>query len=88
MGFEPWAFGLPTEPSPMSHCLFQSFSLVIATNLDEKTAITLSNILWSSNTPFMLVRSYGLVGYIRLQVGHTYKVAEGSRHLSTISISV
>ena len=48
--------------------LSQGFSLVIATNLDEKTTMTLSSLLWSTSTPLMLVRSYGLVGYIRLQV--------------------
>jgi hypothetical protein len=48
--------------------LIQGFSLVIATNLDEKTIVTLSNLLWESNTPLMIVKSYGLVGYIRLQV--------------------
>ncbi len=42
--------------------------MVIATNLDEKTIVTLSNLLWESNTPLMIVKSYGLVGYIRLQV--------------------
>jgi hypothetical protein len=41
---------------------------VIATNLDEKTTVALSSLLWDSNTPLMLVRSYGLIGYIRLQV--------------------
>ena len=47
---------------------FKSFSLVIATELDEESLKQLSSHLWMSNTPLMLVRSYGLLGYIRIQI--------------------
>ena len=47
---------------------FKAFSLVIATNVNEKTLIKLSELLWEANIPLMLVRSYGFVGYIRIQV--------------------
>ncbi len=35
----------------------------------EKTLATLSSLLWNSNIPLMIVRTYGLLGYIRLQIG-------------------
>ena len=47
---------------------FKNFSLVIATELDEESLKQLSSHLWMSNTPLMLVRSYGLLGYIRIQI--------------------
>lgn len=47
---------------------FKSFSLVIATELEEETLKLISAHLWVNNIPLMLVRSYGLLGYIRLQV--------------------
>ena len=47
---------------------FKSFSLVIATDLDEETLKVLSSHLWMYNIPLMIVRSYGLLGYIRLQL--------------------
>ena len=47
---------------------FKSFNLVIATELDEESMKLLSNHLWISNIPLVLVRSYGLLGYIRLQM--------------------
>ena len=42
--------------------------LVIATELSEKMMSTLSSLLWNANIPMMIVKSYGLIGYIRLQV--------------------
>jgi len=47
---------------------FKSFNLVIATDVDEESVKHLSNYLWNNNIPLMVVRSYGLLGYIRLQV--------------------
>ena len=34
----------------------------------EKPIATLSSYLWEHNVPLMVVRTYGLLGYIRLQV--------------------
>jgi len=49
-----------------------NFDLVIAAEICEKTLITLSNLLWDENIPMMVVKTYGLLGYIRLQVNeHT-----------------
>ena len=47
---------------------FNDFNLVIATELSEKMMSTLSSLLWDANIPMMIVKSYGLIGYIRLQV--------------------
>lgn len=47
---------------------FKSFSLVIATEISEKALLALSKLLWEDNIPLMIVKSYGFLGYIRLQV--------------------
>jgi len=50
---------------------FSNFDLVIVTEISEKTLITLSNLLWNDSerpVPMMVVKTYGLLGYIRLQV--------------------
>ena len=46
----------------------KSFTLVIATELSEKSLKTAAAILWEANIPLMVVRSYGFIGYIRMQV--------------------
>ena len=48
---------------------FKSFTLVIAADVGEKSLRRLSEILWEGKVPLMAVRSYGFIGYIRLQVG-------------------
>ena len=50
---------------------FQSFTIVIATEMKEKCLKKLSQILWEANIPLMVVKAYGFVGYIRLQVKGT-----------------
>jgi len=47
---------------------YKVFSIVIGSNIDEKTTTTLSKLLWEWNIPFIIVKSYGFLGYIRLQV--------------------
>ena len=47
---------------------FISFNLVITSELDEESLKLLSSHLWLNNVPLMLVKSYGLLGYIRLQI--------------------
>lgn len=47
---------------------FNNFTTVIATALKEQTLIKLSSILWAQDVPFMYCKSYGFLGYIRLQV--------------------
>ncbi len=47
---------------------FKDFDLVIATEIGERAAMTLSSILWEANIPLILVKSYGLLSYARLQI--------------------
>ena len=44
------------------------FSLVIASNLPEAHMLQLSEACWLRNIPLIVVRSYGLLGYVRVQV--------------------
>ena len=65
--------GVPVDDSPETVLnnnpdFFDEFDLVIATEIGEKTLATLSQKLWNANIPMMIVKSYGLLGYIRLQV--------------------
>lgn len=46
---------------------FQSFDVVIASNIKENTLKNLSNLLWDYNIPLVYCRSLGFVGSIRLQ---------------------
>uniref|UniRef100_A0A1E1X2X7 NEDD8-activating enzyme E1 regulatory subunit n=1 Tax=Amblyomma aureolatum TaxID=187763 RepID=A0A1E1X2X7_9ACAR len=48
---------------------FSNFTVVIATALPEKTLLTLGAKLWDAGVPLVVCRSYGFIGYIRLQVG-------------------
>ena len=54
---------------------FTSFDLVIVTEIHEKTLATLSKLLWDANIPLMVVKTYGLLGYIRLQI-HEHTIIE------------
>ncbi|XP_071547570.1 NEDD8-activating enzyme E1 regulatory subunit [Panulirus ornatus] len=47
---------------------FTPFTCVIATCLPECTLLMLSKVLWDANIPLVVVRSYGMVGYIRVQI--------------------
>lgn len=51
-----------------SPSFFSQFSLVIATQIPESTLIRLAEVLWCSNIPFLVCRTYGLVGYMRIVV--------------------
>ena len=44
----------------------KSFNVVIATNLKESSLKKLAQYLWNENVPLIVIRSYGLVGYIRI----------------------
>lgn len=46
---------------------FNSFKVVIASALKEKTLLTLSRLLWSQNIPFVYCRSIGFIASARLQ---------------------
>ncbi|XP_076448750.1 NEDD8-activating enzyme E1 regulatory subunit-like isoform X2 [Babylonia areolata] len=47
---------------------FSSFSIIIATNLHEKTLLQLGEVLWDKNIPLLVCRCYGFIGYLRLVV--------------------
>lgn len=46
---------------------FNSFKVVIASSLKEKTLLTLSRMLWAQNIPFVYCRSVGFIALARLQ---------------------
>ena len=45
-----------------------TFTLVVATDLSEKSLKAVSRILWDAGVPLVLVKSCGFIAYIRLQV--------------------
>ncbi|KAG1666503.1 NEDD8-activating enzyme E1 regulatory subunit [Nymphon striatum] len=47
---------------------FDKFSVVIATNLNESTLLKLSDLLWRQNIPLLICKTYGMIGYMRIQV--------------------
>jgi NEDD8-activating enzyme E1 regulatory subunit len=44
----------------------KSFNVIIATNLNKKTAIKLAEYSWVEEIPLVIVKSFGLIGYIRV----------------------
>uniref|UniRef100_A0A8C8E687 NEDD8-activating enzyme E1 regulatory subunit n=1 Tax=Otus sunia TaxID=257818 RepID=A0A8C8E687_9STRI len=52
---------LDNDPS-----FFSRFNLVVATQLPESTLLRLAELLWNSNVPLLVCRTYGLVGYMRV----------------------
>ncbi|KAJ7985949.1 hypothetical protein DPEC_G00345760 [Dallia pectoralis] len=47
---------------------FHRFTLVIGVQLPECTCLRLGSMLWNANVPFLVCRTYGLTGYMRLVV--------------------
>ncbi|MFT7816777.1 NEDD8-activating enzyme E1 regulatory subunit isoform X2 [Arapaima gigas] len=47
---------------------FHRFSLVIGVQLIESTCLRLASVLWNAGVPFLVCKTYGLVGYMRLAV--------------------
>uniref|UniRef100_A0AAY4B051 THIF-type NAD/FAD binding fold domain-containing protein n=1 Tax=Denticeps clupeoides TaxID=299321 RepID=A0AAY4B051_9TELE len=47
---------------------FHRFSLVIGVQLPESTCLRLGAVLWNAEVPFLVCRTYGLVGCMRLVV--------------------
>ena len=52
-----------TDAEFLSH-----FNLVVASNLPEAHLLQLSEACWLRNIPLIVVRGYGLLGYVRVQV--------------------
>uniref|UniRef100_A0A671LLB9 NEDD8-activating enzyme E1 regulatory subunit n=1 Tax=Sinocyclocheilus anshuiensis TaxID=1608454 RepID=A0A671LLB9_9TELE len=47
---------------------FHRFSLVIGVQLPESTCLRLGSVLWDAGVTFLVCRTYGLIGYMRLIV--------------------
>uniref|UniRef100_A0A8C2W9L4 NEDD8-activating enzyme E1 regulatory subunit n=1 Tax=Cyclopterus lumpus TaxID=8103 RepID=A0A8C2W9L4_CYCLU len=47
---------------------FNRFTIVIGVQLPESTCLRLDSVLWSASVPFLVCKSYGLIGYMRLVV--------------------
>lgn len=47
---------------------FKNFSVVIACNLNEKSLVKLSNLLWDFNIALLACRSVGFMGIARIQI--------------------
>ncbi|XP_040926017.1 NEDD8-activating enzyme E1 regulatory subunit isoform X2 [Betta splendens] len=47
---------------------FQRFTIVIGVQLPESTCLRLSSVLWAVSVPFLICKTYGLIGYMRLAV--------------------
>uniref|UniRef100_A0A8D0G203 NEDD8-activating enzyme E1 regulatory subunit n=1 Tax=Sphenodon punctatus TaxID=8508 RepID=A0A8D0G203_SPHPU len=47
---------------------FCRFSVVVATQLPESTLLRLAEVLWESNIPLLVCRTYGLIGYMRIVI--------------------
>ncbi|KAK7077671.1 NEDD8-activating enzyme E1 regulatory subunit [Halocaridina rubra] len=47
---------------------FTPYTVVIVTCLPESTLLALSKVLWDASVPLLIVRSYGMIGYIRVQI--------------------
>ncbi|XP_044734118.1 NEDD8-activating enzyme E1 regulatory subunit [Chrysoperla carnea] len=66
---------------------FNSFSLIIATDVSEKHTILLSKKLWEMNIPLLICRSIGFVGYYRIQVKeHTIIEAHPDNEISDLRL--
>ncbi|XP_048211373.1 NEDD8-activating enzyme E1 regulatory subunit [Perognathus longimembris pacificus] len=52
---------LDNDPS-----FFCRFTVVVATQLSESTLLHLADVLWNSQIPLLICRTYGLVGYMRI----------------------
>ncbi|CAG0913132.1 unnamed protein product [Notodromas monacha] len=51
-----------------SPSFFDEFQLIVANDLSEKTICDLSERLWASDIPLILIKSVGFVGYMRIQL--------------------
>uniref|UniRef100_A0A3Q2D3G3 NEDD8-activating enzyme E1 regulatory subunit n=1 Tax=Cyprinodon variegatus TaxID=28743 RepID=A0A3Q2D3G3_CYPVA len=47
---------------------FHRFTIVIGVQLPESTCLRLGSVLWTASVPFLVCKTYGLLGYMRLVV--------------------
>ena len=55
----PWTWYFRTTQATY----FKKFSVVIATDVPEDQLLRLAALLWENNTPLLVGRAYGLLGY-------------------------
>jgi amyloid beta precursor protein binding protein 1 len=58
----------PAEVAASDPAFFKQFSVVIAACQDQATVLKLGSSCASAGVPFIVARSYGLLGYVRLQL--------------------
>lgn len=56
----------PADLIGSNPAFFESFTLVIASQLQRDTLLALSSILWALDVPLISARSYGLIGHLRV----------------------
>lgn len=61
-----FVFRDPMDIVTTESSFFAPFTLVIATQMPEDSLKKVASVLWQHNVPLMVVRSYGLIGYLRL----------------------
>ena len=49
---------------------FSQFTAVIATELSDESLLKLAQVVWKSETPLLVARAYGLLGYLRIAIPH------------------
>eukprot|EP00039_Didymoeca_costata_P019594 m.338180 g.338180 ORF g.338180 m.338180 type:complete len:531 (+) comp18331_c0_seq1:109-1701(+) len=54
---------MATNPS-----FFKDFDVVIATQMDQSHLLELATYLWKAKIPLLVVRAYGMLGYMRLVI--------------------
>lgn len=47
---------------------FHRFTVVIGVQLPESTCLRLGSVLWNASVPFLVCKTYGLIGFMRLVV--------------------
>lgn len=57
---------LPTSDDSFGPVFWSQFNLVIASNMSESQLSELSTSCAANKVPFMVIRSYGLIGYCRI----------------------
>lgn len=67
---QPSFFQDPATVIEKSPNFFDSFNYIIASQMDTNTLRKLAKICWEKNIVLLVVRSYGLVGYIRIALQH------------------
>jgi amyloid beta precursor protein binding protein 1 len=71
-----------TEPE-----YFCAFSLIVSANLPEQQLLPLAQLCWERRIPLLVVKSYGLVGSVRLQL-RAHSVVESRSEADAFDLRV